>query len=108
MMLACGSTPPDSEPPFHEKLLKLFASVVPFPAIPTAVAVTVTTLPTDVAVTPTLLLRMMAAARFAAMFDVGPPSAKFAPVFTASTPPLSVAPDTRILTPLLLVRGIAL
>src|ERR1700730_2970850 len=106
MMLACGSTPPEREPPpFHEKLLKLSASVVPFPAVPTAVAVTVTTLPTDVAVTPTLLLRLMAAARFVAMFDVVPPSAKFAPVFTASTPPLSVAPDTVILAPLLLVRG---
>src|SRR5580693_6760613 len=109
MMLACGSTPPESEPPLHEKLLKLLASEVPFPAVPTAVAVSVTTLPTDVAVTPTLvLLRLMAAARFVAMVDVVPPSAKLAPVFTGSTPPLSVAPDTEILAPLLLVRRVPL
>lgn len=92
-MLDWGFTPPkrvvlELPVPLQENWLRVIERVILFPAAPAVLAVIVTVPPLDVAVTPRVaLLRLIAAARFAAVV-VGSPgmTAKFVPVFKPLTP----------------------
>ncbi len=88
-------TPPVSVPPAQLNRLRLSTSVMPLPAAPGVVAVTVTTAPPTVAETPgPAPLRLIAAARLVAAVAAVPSIAKNNPVFVPGTPPVSVLPDS--------------